>query len=55
MHRPEKLYSVYINLSPGITQQEFKMLHVNHPDLSLLGNTNHSPRTYETRTSEDSV
>lgn len=31
------------------------MLHVNHPDLSFLGNTNHSLRTYETRTSEDAV
>lgn len=37
-HRPEKLFSVHINLRPGITQQEFKMLHVNHPDLSFLGN-----------------
>lgn len=55
MHRPEKLVSAYINLTPGITQQEFKMLHVNHPDLSFLGNTNHSPRTYETRTSEDAA
>lgn len=55
IYRPEKLFPAYINPRPGITQPEFKMSHVNHPELSRLGNTNHSLRTYETRTSEDAV
>lgn len=47
--------SQHLQIQGQALRNEFKMLHVNHPDLSVFGNTNHSLRTYETGTSEDVV